>query len=113
MAKTGTVKFYNKAKGFGFIRQDDGSEDLFAHKAHFVDVQKLMEGGEVQYDKAYDEIKGKFHAENITADAGGERGGKGKKGNGGKKSSQPCMLWEQGTCKSDRCPFSHDRIPYR
>jgi CspA family cold shock protein len=49
---TGTVKWFNDAKGFGFITPDDGGEDLFAH---FSEVQasgfkSLQEGQKVTFE---------------------------------------------------------------
>ncbi|MDO4637128.1 MAG: cold-shock protein [Lautropia sp.] len=49
---TGTVKWFNDAKGFGFITPDEGGEDLFAH---FSSVQSqgfktLKEGQKVSFD---------------------------------------------------------------
>ena len=49
---TGTVKWFNDAKGFGFITPDHGSDDLFAH---FSDIQakgfkSLQEGQKVSFD---------------------------------------------------------------
>ncbi|MCB6183017.1 cold-shock protein [Leeia sp. TBRC 13508] len=48
----GTVKWFNETKGFGFIKQDDGGEDLFAH---FSAIQSkgfktLAEGQKVTYE---------------------------------------------------------------
>ena len=67
--KTGTVKWFNDAKGFGFITPDDGSEELFAH---FSAIQargfkSLKEGQKVEFEVTQGP-KGK-QASNIQASA--------------------------------------------
>ncbi len=45
---TGTVKFFNSSKGFGFITPDDGGNDLFVH-ASAIDGGELNENDKVEF----------------------------------------------------------------
>jgi len=49
---TGTVKWFNSAKGYGFIRPDDGSADAFVHisAVESAGLKDLREGQKVQYE---------------------------------------------------------------
>ncbi len=48
--QTGTVKWFNTAKGYGFIAPDEGGSDLFAHVNELkVDPNELREGTKVEY----------------------------------------------------------------
>ena len=51
MRITGTLKFYNAAKGFGFITPEDGSKDVFVHASalEMAGIQSLNEGDKVSF----------------------------------------------------------------
>jgi CspA family cold shock protein len=46
---TGTVKFYNREKGFGFIKVDGSNEDLFVHQTGLID--DIAENDQVTFDQ--------------------------------------------------------------
>ncbi len=46
--KTGTVKFFNEAKGFGFIIEDDSNTEYFVHATGLID--EVREGDKVQFE---------------------------------------------------------------
>ena len=66
--KTGTVKFYNTQKGFGFIQPDDGGKDVFVHitAVQAAGLRGLNEGQKVSYDHERDR-KGRVSATNLRA----------------------------------------------
>jgi CspA family cold shock protein len=68
--ETGTVKFYNDQKGFGFIQPDNGGKDVFVHATALerAGIRGLAEGQKVSFDTAEDRRTGKMAVNNISAD---------------------------------------------
>ncbi|WP_188767758.1 cold-shock protein [Novosphingobium endophyticum] len=64
---TGTVKFFNSMKGFGFITRDDGQPDAFVHisAVERSGMSALNEGDRVEFDIEVDR-RGKYSAVNLT-----------------------------------------------
>ena len=65
MSKTGTVKWFNPTKGFGFIEPTEGGNDVFVHisAVEASSLNGLNEGDKVEYD--IQEEKGKQSAANL------------------------------------------------
>lgn len=65
----GIVKFFNTARGFGFIQPSDGSRDVFVHisAVERSGMTSLAEGQKVSYDLVEDKRSGKVTAENLQA----------------------------------------------
>lgn len=96
---SGTVKWFNTAKGFGFIQPDDGGTDVFVHISAVsqAGLDALNEGDRVEYEMEQDRRSGKLAATSIVVTAqgtpqprrasggfgGGDRGGYGGGDRGG------------------------------
>ena len=66
---TGTVKWYNSQKGFGFIQPDDGGKDVFVHVSAVerAGLRELLEGQKIAYEVVADKRTGKSSAGNLRA----------------------------------------------
>jgi CspA family cold shock protein len=64
---TGTVKWFNGQKGFGFIAPDDGSNDVFVHisAVERAGLSGLAEGQKISCEIKVDSKRGKSSAENL------------------------------------------------
>ena len=67
---TGTVKWFNATKGFGFITPDDGGKDAFVHisAVERAGLAQLTEGQKVQFDLVVNKRNGKTAAENLKVE---------------------------------------------
>ncbi|PJO49387.1 MULTISPECIES: cold-shock protein [Brucella] len=65
---TGTVKFFNHDKGFGFITPENGGTDVFVHVSALLQAGgSLQDGQKVSYDIGQDRKTGKSKAENVRS----------------------------------------------
>jgi len=65
---TGTVKWFNGNKGFGFIQPNDGGNDVFVHisAVERAGISGLAEGQKVNFEIREDKMRGKVSADNLS-----------------------------------------------
>lgn len=66
---TGTVKWFNTTKGFGFIQPDEGGTDVFVHisAVQRAGLAQLDEGQKISYEIVQDRRSGRSSADNLVA----------------------------------------------
>ncbi|CEF97904.1 Cold-shock protein, DNA-binding [Ostreococcus tauri] len=67
---SGTVKWFNCTRGFGYITPSDGSEDVFVHQSALTmdGFRSCWEGDEVEFE--VEEVEGRMKAANVTGPGG-------------------------------------------
>jgi CspA family cold shock protein len=65
--ETGTVKWYNETKGYGFIQPDNGGKDVFVHATALerAGMRGLQEGQKISYELQTDQRTGRASAVNL------------------------------------------------
>lgn len=63
---TGTIKFFNEEKGFGFITPETGGVDVFVHISALERGATLSQGDRVNFEIGQDRKTGKSKAENVS-----------------------------------------------
>jgi cold shock protein len=68
LMNTGTVKWFNEQKGYGFIQPENGSKDVFVHisAVERAGLRTLKEGQKVSFEIVTDKRTGKSSAGNLT-----------------------------------------------
>jgi CspA family cold shock protein len=66
---SGTVKWFNAEKGYGFIQPDNGAKDVFVHisAVERAEMRTLNEGQKIEYEEEQDRRSGKVSAGNLQA----------------------------------------------
>ncbi|PSJ59376.1 cold-shock protein [Pseudaminobacter soli (ex Li et al. 2025)] len=66
---TGTVKWFNATKGFGFIQPDNGGQDVFVHisAVERAGLRTIAEGQKLSYEMVRDNKSGKMSADKLQA----------------------------------------------
>jgi len=82
--KVGTVKVWFEEKGFGFLAQSDGGDDVFCHRNALEDGQALVQGAQVEFEAEWSAQKNKMAVRRCRGAIPAPEGGK-----GGASAAQP------------------------